>query len=174
MAEEFGYSESTKGVINSVFSLGYMAALLPAGLLGSFASPKLVMACGAAIWSVAQIAVPAAAHANLLALYMCRFLMGSAEAVAIPTIQTFVARFVPPSQRSLVIAFLLSGLQVGDVAAYTLSPTLISVLGWEGLFYVYGLLGFAWLGLWLVSVDRSTSVLSSNNILLDVQHYIRT
>jgi predicted MFS family arabinose efflux permease len=84
--------------------------------------------------------------------------MGFAEAVAIPTVQTFVARWVPDAQRSLVLGLVLSGLQVGNVAAYVASPPVLESLNWNGLFLVYGAAGFAWLALWVpVARDNPTS-----------------
>jgi MFS family permease len=94
MADEFQYSESTKGAISSIFSLGYMVGLIPSGLLGTFSSPKSTLSYGVMLWSAAQIATPFAAYISFPALYASRFCMGLAEAVAIPTVQTFVARWV--------------------------------------------------------------------------------
>jgi ACS family sodium-dependent inorganic phosphate cotransporter len=94
MAAEFSYNESTKGAISSIFSLGYMIGLIPSGLLGTFSSPKRILSYGVLLWSLAQMATPFAALQSLPTLYASRFFMGVAEAVAIPTVQTFVARWV--------------------------------------------------------------------------------
>mmetsp|Transcript_16636 Transcript_16636/g.15995 ORF Transcript_16636/g.15995 Transcript_16636/m.15995 type:complete len:524 (-) Transcript_16636:51-1622(-) len=149
MGAEFQYSESTRGLISSIFSLGYMAGLVPSGLLGTFSSPKRILSYGVLLWSLAQIATPFAAYTNIQVLLASRFFMGLAEAVAIPTVQTFVARWVPENQRSIGLGLVLSGLQVGNVCAYIASPTILDNFHWDGLFEIYGLVGFLWLALWI-------------------------
>lgn len=57
-----------QGAISSVFSLGYMTSMLPAGILATSYSPKTVLTLGVAVWSIAQILSPAAAHVNLTTL----------------------------------------------------------------------------------------------------------
>jgi MFS transporter, ACS family, solute carrier family 17 (sodium-dependent inorganic phosphate cotransporter), other len=149
MGDEFQYNASTRGLISSVFSLGYMVGLIPSGLLGSFSSPKKILAYGVLLWSVAQIATPFAAYVSIPVLLCSRFFMGVAEAVAIPTVQTFVARWVPENQRSVALGAVLSGLQVGNVCAYVASPAILSAFDWKGLFEIYGAVGFLWVALWL-------------------------
>lgn len=58
MAAELGFSDSTKGLIASAFSLGYGVGLLPAGLLSALTSPKTVLGVGLVIWSFAQAGAP--------------------------------------------------------------------------------------------------------------------
>jgi Na+/melibiose symporter-like transporter len=125
MGAEFQYSESTRGLISSIFSLGYMVGLVPSGLLGTFSSPKRILSYGVLLWSLAQIATPFAAYTNIQVLLASRFFMGLAEAVAIPTVQTFVARWVPENQRSIGLGLVLSGLQVplSYTSIYSPPPT---------------------------------------------------
>jgi hypothetical protein len=132
MGAEFQYSDATKGLISSIFSLGYMVGLVPSGLLGTFSSPKSILAYGVLLWSLAQIVTPFAAYASIPVLLFSRFCMGMAEAVAIPTVQTFIARWVPEYQRSIVLGLVLSGLQIGNVCAYLASPTLLDAFNWNG------------------------------------------
>jgi ACS family sodium-dependent inorganic phosphate cotransporter len=158
MGAEFEYTESTKGLISSVFSIGYMVGLIPSGLLGTFSSPKNTLSWGVLLWSLAQMATPFAAYTSVPILLCSRFFMGVAEAVAIPTVQTFIARWVPDAQRSLVLGLVLSGLQVGNVAAYVASPMVLDNFNWNGLFLIYGATGFLWLLLWVpIAKDNPTS-----------------
>lgn len=54
-----------RGLISSIFSLGYMIGLVPSGLLGTFSSPKNILGGGVLLWSVAQMATPFAAYAGM-------------------------------------------------------------------------------------------------------------
>lgn len=52
--------------------------MLPAGVLATAYSPKTVLTLGVAVWSVAQILSPAAAHANLSTLVrtvVCKYIL---------------------------------------------------------------------------------------------------
>ena len=75
--------------------------------------------------------------------------MGLSEAVTIPTVQNFVSRYVPEENKSVILGIVLSGLQVGNVAAYLVSPYLLDNYGWSSVLIVYGLIGLLWLGLWI-------------------------
>ncbi|CAM9754731.1 unnamed protein product [Chrysoparadoxa australica] len=173
MTAQFNYSDVTKGLISSVFSWGYLVGLVPAGVLGSFSSPKVVMGSGVVLWSLAQMLSPMAAANSLNALLVCRFFMGMSEAVTVPTIQGIVSQWVPREQRSRWLSLIISGLQLGTVLAYLVSPAVIRQLGWEGLFLLYGGLGLAWMGLWIPlakgepPVDVQMQVLSSDGLVAE-------
>jgi hypothetical protein len=79
MSVQFGYNDLTKGLISTMFSIGYLFGLLPAGVLGSTRSPKLVLSAGVMLWSIAQAFTPLAANLGLNSLLAARFIMGAAE-----------------------------------------------------------------------------------------------
>lgn len=165
MGAEFQYSESTRGLISSVFSLGYMVGLIPSGLLGSFTSPKTILTYGVLLWSIAQFITPFAAYISIPVLLCSRFFMGVAEAVAIPTVQTFVARWVPEEQRSVALGAVLSGLQVGNVVAYVASPTILDLFNWNGLFEIYGAVGLLWVLLWSPFAQDNPGIVVDTKVL---------
>lgn len=172
MSEEFGLTDSIKGQISSVFSVGYGLFILPCGLLVAAASPRLIMASGVGIWSLATIGTPIAAGLilvsegtaattaalveNVSPLLAVRVVMGGAESVVLPAVQRILANWVPPDKKSLAVASVLSGFQLGTVCAYLLSPLVIERFdGWRGMFYLYGSVGILWLIPWLLFVSMS-------------------
>jgi ACS family sodium-dependent inorganic phosphate cotransporter len=160
---EMGYSDTVKGEISSLFSVGYAIGILPCGLLLPYASPRLVIATGVLLWSMATVATPFAAdEANMGPLLFCRAVVGGAESVVIPSVQKLVSNWVPPEKKSLAIAILFAGLNFGTFSAYILSPPVILLLGgWRSLFYVYGGIGLLFLIPWLgvaKDVPRSMEV----------------
>lgn len=54
---------------------------------------KVVMACGVALWSLATFLTPWAAETSLWALLAVRTLLGMAEGVALPSMNSMVARY---------------------------------------------------------------------------------
>lgn len=103
MASEFHFTDSTSGAISSLFSVGYGLAILPAGLLVSCISPKQVLACGVAVWSLATWATPAAAALLpivVLPVLLIRALVGMGEAMVIPTIHRLLSVWTSAQQKS--------------------------------------------------------------------------
>lgn len=104
MSTEFGFSDTMKGLISSLFSVGYGVAILPAGLALSCLSPRLVMTFGLALWSIATVATPACAE--LLAhdvgapIFFVRACVGVGESAMVPTIQRLLAVWTTVEQKS--------------------------------------------------------------------------
>jgi len=174
ISSEFHLTDTAKGSISSVFSVGYGLGIIPAGLLVSAVSPRIIMASGVVLWSLATFGTPIAANLiqmvqygdsmtneeiatsvtfiaqNTLPLLLIRSVMGAAESVVLPTIQRILANWVPASKKSLSVAAVYSGFQIGTVCAYLLSPIVMEGFGWRGLFYIYGVVGAMWLIPWWI------------------------
>lgn len=69
----------------------------------------------------------------------------------------------------IAFAFIFSGFQAGNIAAYLLSPAVMDSLGgWKGLFYVYGTVGLLLLIPWLtLAKDAPTLILSDSDKGID-------
>jgi ACS family sodium-dependent inorganic phosphate cotransporter len=160
MTEEMGYTDSIKGSISSLFSVGYGVGILPAGLLIASLSPRWVMAVGITFWSIGTIATPfAAAQSSMVFLLGARALVGASESVAIPTVQRLLSNWVPPERKSLAVATVFAGFQTGTILAYSLSPFLIDQFDdWRVLFYFYGGAGVLYLVPWLLLAQDSPSM----------------
>jgi len=177
MSTEFGYTETIKGQISSAVSYGYGLAILPIGLAVSVVSPRILMAVGVTIWSIATLCTPLMAELSssgiekiLLPLLLIRGLMGGAEAVVLPTMQRILSQWVPVEKKATALAITISGFQLGTVGAYLISPIVLDFMsgldggagnipGWRGMFYIYGLAGLLWLlPWWLVAKDKESSI----------------
>ena len=98
MGAEFGYSDSTKGLVAAGFSVGY--CLGSSCRLRRVHRLAQVVLGGLLIWSVAQALTPAAAALGVRPLCAMRAVMGMGEAAAVPCLQSLAANFVPASQRA--------------------------------------------------------------------------
>ncbi|KAG7666654.1 hypothetical protein KSW81_000427 [Nannochloris sp. 'desiccata'] len=98
----------------------------------------------------------AAASQSLPELLAVRSMMGIGEGVSYPSIQNLVRTHVPDHARSRALSFIYSGHQMGTIMSYIASPILISHLGWESVFFVFGSLGFVWLLSWspLIAAEK--------------------
>ena len=160
MSEEMGLTDSIKGSISSLYSVGYGLGILPAGLLLAYASPRVVMAAGIALWSIGTLATPfAAGQIGMAFLLGARGLVGASESVVFPSIQRILSNWVPKEKKGLAMAWVFSGFQSGTILAYSLSPLVIDQFGsWRDLFYVYGGAGLVFLIPWLALAKDAPAV----------------
>lgn len=179
MTTEFGLTDTIKGSISSFFSIGYGLGILPAGILLSFASPRIVMSVAIVAWSLATLATPWAAEglavgSTTTALLLTRACVGAAESLVMPTIQRLLLAWTTAQEKAVGIATVFTGFQSGTIAAYLLSPIVMdrfaddanNVDGWRELFTVYGAFGLALLLPWLFVAKDGPSPTSSSNLLL--------
>lgn len=64
------------------------------------------------------------------------------------------AQWIPPNERSWFLTSYL-GSSVGIAVCYPLFGFIISILGWESVFYMSGILGTLWYAAWLYFVYDS-------------------
>ena len=150
MAQDFGWSPSVAGIVQSSFFYGYMLCQLPSGVMSSKLGGRKVLPAGVGLWSLATCSVPLLA-ATIPGLCISRAAVGLGEAVAPSAATDIVARVVPPNERSRAVAFVFSGLHVGSILGLLAAPPLISSLGWEAVFVSFGALGLVWC-LWFENV----------------------
>ena len=164
LSAEFGYTDTMKGSVSSLFSVGYGLGIVPAGILVATASPRVVMACGIAVWSLATIATPqAAAYSSMVPLLLARASVGAAESVVLPTLQTLLSSWTTRENKSRSLATVFSGFHAGTVLAYLISPLVIDYFrDWRTIFTLYGGIGLFWLIPWLLfSKDSPQGVMAS-------------
>jgi ACS family sodium-dependent inorganic phosphate cotransporter len=143
MAQEYGWSPSVSGLVQSAFFWGYILSQLPGGYLTSAHGGRRVMPAGVGMWSLATAAVPLLAS-TVPGLCISRAAVGLGEAVAPSAATDMVSRVVPPSERSTAVSVVFGGLHVGSILGLLAAPAIISRFGWETVFVVFGAAGLAW------------------------------
>uniref|UniRef100_A0A383V629 Major facilitator superfamily (MFS) profile domain-containing protein n=1 Tax=Tetradesmus obliquus TaxID=3088 RepID=A0A383V629_TETOB len=146
MAQDFGWSPSVAGLVQSAFFWGYIMSQLPGGYLTSKHGGRRVMPAGVTMWSLATAAVPLLAG-TVPGLCVSRAAVGLGEAVAPSAATDMVSRVVPASERSTAVSMVFGGLHVGSILGLLAAPYLITNFGWETVFVVFGAAGLAWV-LW--------------------------
>lgn len=177
MSEELNFTESIKGQVSSLFSVGYSVGILPTGILlsSTSSSPRLVMSAGILLWSLATLfttwsTIPISryidrfGHDNtktppvlcLLPLLTMRMMVGAAEAIVLPTIYKILTEWIPhPDKKSFAVAIVFSGFQFGTVASYILTPLILNHLGgWRVVFILYGVLSMLLTIPWSFALDK--------------------
>jgi MFS transporter, ACS family, solute carrier family 17 (sodium-dependent inorganic phosphate cotransporter), other len=155
MAENFGWSMQTQGVVLSSFFVGYLLLQIVGGRLADHLGGKLVLGIGVLLWSLFTFLTPPAATIGIGVLVATRILMGMGEAVTFPSIYSLYSRWIPLQQRARAIGFTNSGIPLGTVFALIVTPYLVDGLGWEWAFYLFGAVGIVWWVFWQMSVTAT-------------------
>ena len=151
MSRVFEWDMRTQSVVLSCFFWGYLCSQVVGALLAQRYGGKLVLGAATFAWSVLTCLTPAAASSgSFLLLVLCRVLLGAAEGFLIPVNSHLVAAWVPPAERGRAITAIQAGCHAGTLCAFTLSPKIMVRSGWQWCFYIFGSLGYVWLGFWVV------------------------
>ncbi|MCS6926455.1 MAG: ACS family MFS transporter [Candidatus Binatia bacterium] len=155
MAEEFGWDQTTRGVVLSSFFYGYLATQVLGGWLADRFGGKIVLGLGVVWWSIFTLLTPPAAFVSLPVLFLARVGMGFGEGVAFPAIHNLYAHWIPVHERARSVALNASGIPLGTVAALLLTPAIAVAWGWPMVFYAFGILGFLWYLVWHFAVTAT-------------------
>ncbi|EFJ45872.1 hypothetical protein VOLCADRAFT_105756 [Volvox carteri f. nagariensis] len=164
MAEQFGWSTTTMGLVQSSFFWGYLLTQILGGVLADRWGGKSVLGFGVLWWSLATAATPAAAQAGLPALLLARCMMGIGEGVALPAMNSMLVKWVPAEERSRSLALVYSGMFTGSVLGLGASPQVLAAFGWPAVFWSFGSLGVLWYFIWQGSVTSAPSDDASTNL----------
>ncbi|KAJ4766912.1 phosphate transporter 4 [Rhynchospora pubera] len=154
LAAQYGWSSSFVGIVQSSFLWGYVISSMVGGTLADRYGGKRVMACAAALWSLATFLTPLAAHKSTAALLAVRALFGLAEGVAFPTMSTFLPRWFPTHERATAVGISMAGFHLGNVISFLATPIIMSSIGINGTFAFFASLGYAWLCVWLLFISN--------------------
>lgn len=155
MREQFGWSQTEKGLVLSSFFIGYMLFMFIGGLLSTRFGGKLVLGWSVVAWSVFTLLTPPAAAVSITALLVARIGMGLGEASMFPGAYELFGRWVPAEERARAAARMLSGIPLGTVIGLVGSGWLVTHYGWPSAFYVFGALGLVWSLVWYRSIHNA-------------------
>lgn len=152
MAQDFGWTPSVAGIVQSAFFWGYMLSQLPGGSYVLKLGGRNVLPFGVGLWSLSTAAVPLLG-ATVPGLCISRAAVGLGEAVAPSAAIDMVARTIPQNERSRAVSFIFSGLHLGSILGLLGAPFIISKWGWPTVFVCFGGLGVVWC-LWFERLMR--------------------
>jgi ACS family sodium-dependent inorganic phosphate cotransporter len=155
MASQFGWDRTLQGLILSAFFYGYLTTQIAGGWLADRYGGKSVLGAGVLLWSLFTVLTPPAAAAGIGVLFLARVGMGMGEGVTFPSVYSLFARWVPQRERTRAIGLNASGIPLGTVAALLVTPVIVVGLGWPMAFYLFGIAGVIWYGLWHFLVASS-------------------
>jgi len=137
--EELGLSVAEMGILLSAFSWSYAFAQLPTGALVDKVGPRILLAAGLAIWSVAQAC--GGAVSSLRQFIATRALLGAAEAPQFPTCARVVSDWYDVPERGRPTGLFNSAASLGPALAPPILTALMVSFGWRWMFFVMGGMG---------------------------------
>jgi ACS family hexuronate transporter-like MFS transporter len=168
---QFGWSEIDYSDIVFAFQLAYAIGFIFAGRIVDRLGIKRGFALALIIWSLAAMAAaevtrfgPAASvllgafglsySSSVAGFIVVRFVLGLGESGNFPAAIKTVAEWFPRSERAFATGLFNAGTNIGAVITPMTVPFITAAFGWYWAFILTGLLGFAWLVLWLLVYDR--------------------
>jgi MFS transporter, ACS family, hexuronate transporter len=149
LMQQFQLSNEGYGYIVAAFSIAYAVCAPASGLLVDRIGLSAGLLITISVWSSAGIATGfAAGFGTLLA---CRAALGAAESGGIPATIKGFALYLAPREWALGTALNQVGITLGMVGAPLLVGCFAPVYGWRGVFIATGIVGFAWIPLWLAT-----------------------
>ena len=148
LLQQFHISPVQYANIISAFMLAYTIANGVSGPLLDRLGSRLGYSATIAFWSAAEVLTATATGAFSLGAF--RFLLGMGEAGNYPAGVKVIGEWFPARERSLASGIFNSGAAIGAMLAPPLLAWAALTFGWRSSFVIVGLLGFAWMLVWLL------------------------
>jgi MFS transporter, ACS family, solute carrier family 17 (sodium-dependent inorganic phosphate cotransporter), other len=152
MQQEFGWSDSDKGLVMSTFFMGYLFMQFLGGLLANRYGGRNVFLVAVVLWSLFTVLTPFAAYISFAILLFARFMLGFGEGAAIPAAYNLVHAWMPENERSRSVSMFAAASSIGTVSALLVTGMLIEKFGWPFVFYLFGGMGLVWALFWVWQV----------------------
>jgi ACS family hexuronate transporter-like MFS transporter len=146
ISDEFHLSNAQYGLVLTAFFIPYATAAPFAGWLIDTIGLSWAASLAVGLWSLAGLAT--GLSRGLIALVVCRAVLGLAEAGGIPAAAKAIHQYLRPAERSLGNALNQMGVSIGIMAATPLATALALWKGWRSAFIVTGMLGLLWIPVW--------------------------
>ena len=134
------------GWVTGVFTLSYAAFEIPSGALGDRIGARRVLTRIVLWWSAFTSLTGLVT--GYYPLLLTRFLFGMGEAGAYPNASVVVSRWFPVPERGRAFGITLMAGQLGGAFAPLLVVPIQVHYGWRASFFIFGILGVAWSGIW--------------------------
>jgi ACS family hexuronate transporter-like MFS transporter len=147
IATQFHFNHTDLAKIMGAFQISYALTWLLGGIFLDVVGARIGLAIAVVWWSLVNIFTGFAS--STFSFIAFRFMLGIGEGVNWPGATKAVAEWFPGQERSLAVAIFDSGSSVGGALAALAIPWIALAFGWRWAFVFSGLLGFAWLIVWL-------------------------
>jgi MFS family permease len=146
MQEALKIGPAAWGWVTGIFVISYAVFEIPTGVLGDRIGPRRVLTRIVLWWS--GFTTLTGLVSGYYPLLLTRFLFGAGEAGAYPNASVVAARWFPVQERGRAFGIVLMAGQVGGAIAPLLVVPIEIQFGWRACFFLFGVLGVLWSGVW--------------------------
>ncbi|VVC32474.1 Major facilitator superfamily,Major facilitator superfamily domain [Cinara cedri] len=143
----FEWDEHQQNTVMGAFFWLHMVLQIPGGMLAQKFGAKSIFGFSNGLVALLTCAIPVTAKNNFVALLVLRVVQGLVAGTAWPAMHSMTGKWIPADERSRFVSAYL-GSSFGTAMTYMVCGYLIESLGWESVFYITGLIGLLWHGLW--------------------------
>lgn len=128
---------------------------------------KWIFGLSVLIPSALTLLVPVACRSSYGMALFIRVIIGFFESATFPAVFHFFPIWVPLSEKTFMIPFIVSGMYMGEIIGFSLSGALAGSTmmvngedwgGWPSIFYVFGACGLIWFPFWAYAAHESPAV----------------
>lgn len=145
---EMHLSFSEVGLLLSAFALAYAVAQIPVGIITDKVGPRIMLAGGMTLWSLAQIACGGVQ--NFGQFIIGRIGLGLGETPMFTAGARATVNWFPVRERGVPLGLFNAASSLGPALAPPLLTWLMLAYGWRWMFVLMGLLGLAVAALWFL------------------------
>jgi len=149
ICDDLGISDTQYGLIFASFLLAYALSQTLSGRLYDVIGTRRGFSVSIVVWSLAAMAHAAAR--GVWSFTTCRVFLGLGEAGNWPGAAKAAGEWFPVRERALAMGIFNTGAAFGGAISPPIIAWLAIQYGWRPTFVITGLLGFAWLALWLAA-----------------------
>src|SRR5215469_12422154 len=143
---DLALSRRDMSYVFSAFAIAYASFEIPTAWWGQRIGTRRVLTRIVAWWSTFTIATGAVvSYHSLLAV---RFLFGLGEAGAWPNVARTFSRWIPAGERGRAQGVFFAGAFLAGGITPSIVTLLEPRLGWRGVFFCVGSVGFVWAAAW--------------------------
>lgn len=147
--QKFDWNEIVRGLVLSSLFWGYSIAPIPAGFIGQHFGVKVPLFCSVVIGSTLTVLLPFIAILGWEYICAARFISGYMQGSAYPLIQLILSKWLHPDERGYLASLTFAGSKFGMTIMLAMGGLIASsIIGWPGIFFISGGIGYVWCGLW--------------------------
>jgi len=144
------------GLIGSSFFFLFALSAIVVGFITNRVKTQHTLLVMAIIWSLVQF--PMLGTVSLEMLIACRIVLGAGEGPAAPVATHAIYKWFPDSLRGMPTAIIAQGSALGVIVAVPALNWIIVHYSWHWAFAALGIVGLAWVVLWLIFGREGTLV----------------
>ncbi len=151
ISRDIGLSNAQYATIQNTFLVFYGVSQMVSGRIYDAVGTRLGFVFSIVVWSIAAIMHATARTGGMFRVW--RAMLGFGEAGNWPGAVKAVSEWFPVKERALGVGIFNAGASLGGAVATPIIAFLALAHGWRATFVATGVLGFLWLGLWLLIYD---------------------